>query len=132
MNKRQGVRQRQVPAKNQKAVGLANILFMWTGIRNGHVRMSNEASAAFFGKCLDKKFAVGETIELPEDLWHSKLMDDREPKPLDELKTMMLEQDVRISNKIVAIGFGTDDDAIEDDKEEAKQKAEQEKELEKN
>jgi hypothetical protein len=132
MNKRQGVRQRQVPAKNQKAVGLANVLFMWTGIRNGFVRMSNEATAAFFGKCLGKQFEVGATIELPENLCHPKDLDPKAPRLLDELKTLMVRQDVRISNKVVSIGMGVDDEEIEDTKADEDEQDEQAKELEKN
>lgn len=133
MNKRQGVRQRHVPAKNQKAVGMENIIFMWTGVRNFHIKVTNEATASFFARVLDKKdIKVGSTIELPEDVWHKHDLDPKAPRPLDDLKNMMLQQDVRISSKVIDIGMGTDDDVIEGKEEEAKQEALQEVELEKN
>lgn len=130
MNKLQGVRQRRVPQKNQKAVGAENIVFMWTGVRNYHIKVTNEATASFFGECLKKEFKIGEVLELPEELWHPHDLHLKAPRPLDEIKNMMLQQDVRISSKVIDIGMGTDDDAV--DAEEAEQKAEQEKELTKN
>lgn len=130
MNKRQGVRQRQVPPKNQKLVGSENIVFMWTGVRNFHIKVTNEATAAFFGERLKKECKVGETIVLPRELWHPHDLDVKAPRPLDEIKNMMLQQDVRISSKVIDIGMGTDDDAV--DAEEAKEEAQQEKDLTKN
>ena len=132
MNKRQGVRQRQVPAKNQKAVGMENIIFMWTGVRNFHIKVTNEATASFFGSRLGKEYKVGDVIELPENLWHPHDQDDKAPRPFDEIKQMMLQQDVRISSKVIDVGMSTDDDIIEASAEDRQQEALQEEELEKN
>jgi len=130
MNKRQGVRQRVVKPKNQKAVGAENIIFMLTGARNFHIKVTNAVTAAFFSERLDKELKVGEVFELPEDLWHPHDLDKKAPRPLDEIKSMMVQQDTRISLKVIDIGMGTDDDAV--DAEEAKEEVEQEKELTKN
>jgi len=132
MNKRQGVRQRHVPAKNQKAVGEENIIFMLTGARNFHIRVTNEATASFFGERLKKEYKVGDIVELPEDLWHPYDLDPKAPRPFDEIKQMMIQQDVRISSKVIDVGMSTDDEAVEIDIDEARQQEEQEKELTKN
>lgn len=126
MNKRQGVRQRVVKPKDNRAVGFENVIFMWTGIRNGYVKLTNAATVAFFSKCLGKEFKVDEEILLPEELWHKYDLSPKEPRPLDELKTMMIQQDVRITAKVVDVGMGTDDEAAEEEEkeEEAKQEAE--------
>jgi hypothetical protein len=131
MNKRQGVRQRVVPPKNQKAVGTENIVFMLTGVRNFHIKVTNEVTASFFGERLKQEVKVGETIELPEDLWHPHDLDRKAPRPFDEIKNMMIQQDIRISSKVIDIGMGTDDDAVEAEEEE-KEEVEKEKELTKN
>lgn len=132
MNRAQGVRQRQVPQKNQRLVGFARVSFMWTGIRNAYVNMVNQATVDFFGKCLGKSFEVGEEILLPEDLWHPTDLDALAPHPLDDLKRLMIQQDTRISTKVISIGMGIDDDEVEEAKDEAKQEIAQEKELTKN
>lgn len=132
MNKAQGVRQRQIPEANRSKVGTARVLFMWTGIRNAYVKMVNQATADFWSKCLGKSHTVGEDVLLPENIWHPRALDKKAPRPFDDMKRMMIEQDTRFSTKVIAIGMGTDDDAIEEVKEEAKQELAQEKELEKN
>jgi hypothetical protein len=131
MNKRQGVRQRQVPVENQREVGIDRVLFMWTGIKNGFIKATNQATADWFGKRLGKEFKVGDRIQLPQNLYHPKSLDKNAPRPLDEIKRLMIENDTRISSKVVEVGMGTDDEMIED-ADEAKEEFEQEKELEKN
>lgn len=128
MNKRQGVRQRQVPPKNQRAMGLENVLFMWTGIRNGYVKIPNQATADFFAQRLNKEIKVGEEILLPEDLYHPFVADirDKKRRPFDEIKKVMIDSDTRISNKVIDIGYGTDDEAVDDIDEEERERREEE------
>ncbi|MCP4878328.1 MAG: hypothetical protein GY896_22980 [Gammaproteobacteria bacterium] len=132
MIKAQGVRQRQIPEGNRTEAGFARVSFMWTGIRNGYIKMVDEPTAAFFGEKLGKKFSISEEVLLPEDLWHPVTLDENAPRPFDDIKRLMLEQDTRISSKVVDIGMGTDSEAVEDEKKEAQEKVKQEQELEKN
>lgn len=132
MNKRQGVRQRQVPIENQREVGIDRVLFMWTGIKNGFIKATNQATCDYYSERLGKEYKVGDRIELPENFYHPASHPEKARRPFDEIKRMMIERDTRISSKVVEIGMGTDDEIIEDAKTEAKEEAEQEKELEKN
>ena len=132
MNKRQGVRQRQIPEANKREASYARVFFMWTGIRNAYVKMTNEATADFFGKRLGKEFKVGDEVLLPEEFYHPRDMDVKAARPFDELKRLMVDQDQRISTKVVIVGQGFDEDEVEAAAESKKQEAEQEKELTKN